>query len=316
MFRSLAVAGCALMLLAVRPHGASADGKLGIYEGAGCDGARRIGRFTHWLGRSPAWVIDFLAYDSWRSMRHSAEWILRCWRGAPYHLSLAVPLLPQDETATLADGARGAYDSDFRELAELLVRDGRADAVIRLGWEFNGAWMPWNAAKDPAAFVTYWRRVVAVMRAVRGAAFRFDWAPSLGRNAIAPDLVYPGDDVVDVIGLSVYNQSWSKPRRDSAARWQELLSRPFGLDWQRQFAQAHRKLRSFPEWGTGRRPDGAGGGDDPGFITRMAALIRAPDVLYDGYWDYPAPDYFALISTGEFPRAAAAFRRAFGRPRD
>jgi hypothetical protein len=189
---------------------------------------------------------------------------------------------------------------------------GHGAAVIRLGWEFNGHWSPWDAAKDPQAFIDYWRRIVGLMRGVPGAAFRFDWNPILGNSTIAPDRVWPGGDVVDVIGLDVYNQSWTVPRLGPQARWRELRTQPIGLDWHRAFAAARGKPRSFPEWGTGRRPDGSGGGDDPVFIAGMAAWLAAPDILYHGYWDFPAEDYYALISTGEFPQAAAMLRRHFG----
>jgi hypothetical protein len=46
----------------------------------------------------------------------------------------------------------------------------------------------------------------------------------------------------------------------------------------------------------------------------MAEWVAAPDVLYHGYWDYPAPDYDGLLSTGRQPNAARAFREAFGGP--
>ena len=40
---------------------------------------------------------------------------------------------------------------------------GFADATIRLGWEFNGNWFAWAASNDPAAFITYWQRIVTAM---------------------------------------------------------------------------------------------------------------------------------------------------------
>ena len=151
------------------------------------------------------------------------------------------------------------------------------------------------------------------MRGVPGARFEFEWAPSNGRNAIAPSDVYPGDDFVDVIGLSVYNQSWKVAQTEFAERWQELTTMSYGLRWHSQFAAEHRKLRSYPEWGTGHRSrDGAGGGDDPFFIARMAEIVAAPDILYHSYFDFPDPDYNSLISSGQYPRAAEEFLRRFG----
>lgn len=286
--------------------------RLGVYKGAGCDGRAALAGFNAWLGRRPEWVVDFLAQETWLRFDRSASWITGCWRGADYQLTLAVPMLTQDRHNTLAQGVAGAYDDHFKRLAQGLVSTGRADTVIRLGWEFNGDWFTWYPAKNPDAFIRYWRRIVGVMRAVPNSRFRFDWNPTLGRAGIPADEVYPGDDAVDIIGLDVYNQSWAKPRPSSQERWIELRQQPFGLDWHRSFAEAKGKPRSFPEWGTGRRQDGSGGGDDPLFISEMAQWVAASDVVYHAYWDYPASDYYALMSTGQFPRAAAMFRERFG----
>jgi hypothetical protein len=286
--------------------------RLGVYKGAGCDGRLAISGFALWLGRNPEWVVDFLAQENWQSFDESASWLIGCWRGASYRLSLAVPMLTEDRHNTLERGVAGDYDVHFARVAQALVSTGRPDAVIRLGWEFNGDWSTWCPIRKADTFIRYWRRIVGVMRSVPGSKLRFDWNPTLGPAAVAPDEVYPGDDVVDIIGLDVYNQSWTVPRPDSRKRWEELRRKPFGLDWHQTFAAAKGKPRSFPEWGTGRRPDGSGGGDDPLFVDQMAQWVTATDVVYQAYWDYPAPDYFALISTGQFPRAATAFREHFG----
>ena len=287
--------------------------RLGVYGGAGCNARSGVEAFSDWLGRTPGWVIDFLPHQhGWPEFLAAARWIIGCWRKSGYRLSLAVPLLTAQGDGNLLDGAGGAHDESFDTLAKLLLAADLGDTVIRLGWEFNGDWMPWNAASNATAFVAYWRRAVSVMRASGGPNLRFEWAPSLGRNALDPTVAYPGDDTVDLIGLSVYNQNWSLPHSEVVGRWQYLRKQPNGLDWHRDFAAQRRIPRSFPEWGTGRRPDGSGGGDDPYFIEAMAKWVTAPDVVYFGYWNYSAPDYDAAISTGKYPKAAGALRRHFG----
>jgi hypothetical protein len=207
---------------------------------------------------------------------------------------------------TLAQGATGQFDPHYQELAHRLVSGGYADAFVRIGWEFNGGWYPWTARDHADAYAAYWRRIVLAMRSVHGARFLFDWNPTTIDGPT--DAAYPGDDVVDVIGLDVYNQSWPK-MTDPAARWQYLLHQSAGLLWHRSFAAAHGKLRSFPEWGTGTRPDGHGGGDDPLFVRNMLAWMNedAP-VAYACYWNYRAPDYDAKVTDGKLPAAAEALR--------
>ena len=75
------------------------------------------------------------------------------------------------------------------------------------------------------------------------------------------DLAYPGDDVVDYIGLDVYD---FKQEGSVEERWTTFyLKAPFGLEWHRDFAVKHGKLMSYPEWGVGNS------GDNPFFIQRM-----------------------------------------------
>jgi hypothetical protein len=286
--------------------------ELAVYKGAGCEGRGRLPGFEAWLGRPVDRVIDFLARDSWDKLLSSARWISGCWRDRGARLSLAVPMLPNGKDVSLAAAASGTYDATFRELARILIADGHNEAVIRLGWEFNGGWYPWAAKRDPEAWAGAWRRIVAAMRSVEGARFRFDWNPTLGWQQIPPDRLYPGDEWVDVIGLDVYNQTWKEGVRTPEERWWDLRDQPFGLAWHARFAKEHGKPLSFPEWGTGTRPDGHGAGDDPLFVERMADWMAALPVLYQGYWDYPAPDFNAEISQGRQPEAAAAFLERFG----
>lgn len=306
--------GLALLLLGVvTPAVAHPIPELAVYKGAGCDGRKRIATFEHWLGRPVDRVIDFLARDRWSSIFSSAQWISDCWKTTPYRLTISIPMLPAEPGATLAAGATGAYDDQFRRLARIFVANGQGDAVLRIGWEFNGGWYPWAAKRDPQAWVSLWRRIVTAMRGVPGARFRFDWNPTLGWQQIPPDRLYPGDAYVDVIGLDVYNQTWEKTATTPEARWRDLMDRAYGLRWHADFATRHGKPMSFPEWGTGTRPDGHGGGDDPLFVQNMSAWIAGHDVLYHGYWDYPASDFNAELSTGRLPRSGAALRHAFGR---
>lgn len=280
---------------------------LGTYGGAGCTGVPAVRAFESWLGREVEVVLDFLQSDSWDGMLHEASWIVGCWQQLPgRRLALAVPMLVAQGAPTLAQGAAGRFDAHYRTLARTLTSGGYADAFLRIGWEFNGGWYRWTARGDAAAFAAYWRRIALAMRSVPGARFRFDWNPTTVEGPT--DAAYPGDDVVDVIGLDVYNQSWPKIA-DPRERWLYLLRKSAGLMWHRDFAARHGKPRSFPEWGTGTRPDGHGGGDDPLFVRNMLAWMTEGGVVrYACYWNYRAPDYDAKVTDGRLPAAAQALR--------
>ena len=226
-------------------------------------------------------------------------------------MEYSIPIIPSTG-GTLQAGAGGDYNSHFVALAHNLIDNGQANATLRLGWEFNGSWYKWSAASDRPSFAAYWRQIVNAMRSVPGQHFEFDWCPTLGKASVAPDRAYPGDAYVDYVGADVYDNSWIANYRDPAARWNDFVTQPYGLQWQSDFAAAHGKPMTFPEWGLSTRSDGHGGGDDPYFIQQMYDWIRTHDVAHADYFEYDAPDGRHSLMNGQFPNAAAKFQALFG----
>lgn len=307
--RSLVLAGIAAAFCAsFIADDARAAPIFAVYKGSGCDGLSRLPRYQSLFGTLGG-VDDFFASDSWTSMQSSAQWVMSCWKGQPYRLALGVPLLVNGVLFSAV--AAGVYDSQFRQLATTIIANGHANAMLRIGWEFNGDWYPWNANLNPPAFKAAFRHVVGVMRSVPGAKFGIIWNPSMAAGTVAPDMLWPGDDVVDLIGLDVYNQSWRLQDEDPVIRWQGHLTDNYGLDWLASFAAAHNKRIAFPEWATGTRPDGHGWGDDPYFIHQMASWIRGHNVFYQAYWDFTASDFDGTMSAGAFPQTLDAYTQEF-----
>jgi hypothetical protein len=297
----------------IAPGVASAEVPLGVYVGAGCGGADRLVKFQAWLGRKPDRVLEFM---TWQTLVESSTWSMSCWKGADVQwITYSLPMLPEDGSATLAQGAAGHFDEVFRNFATTLVARGYPHAVIRIGWEFNGEWYSWAASKDPQSWIRYWRRIVTTMRSVPGAKFKFDWCPGNGWTTFLAQDAYPGDEYVDIIGMDVYNQSWNPKATTPELRWHDQVHQRHGLKWHAEFAAAHGKPLSFPEWGTGIRSDGHGSGDDPLFIEQMSEWIFTHNVAYHNYWDYSEPIFKGRISDGSQPKAAAAFLRKFKLPR-
>lgn len=306
--RALVVLVFSALAFAPEAGAAGPNVELGVYRGAAnVDG---VERFEQWAGRRVTWVLDYFPSATWSDIESPTWWVAR-WAPSPYKVVYSVPLLP-DSGGTLAEGATGAYDSHFVKLARTLVAGGEADAVLRLGWEFNGAWFRWTAKDDPAAFAAYWRQIVDAMRSVSGARFKFDWCPVLGLGAVAPDKAYPGDAYVDYIGLDVYDQGWHPGWQDPARRWSSLLNQPYGLRWQHEFAAAHGKAITFPEWALAIRRDGHGGGDNPDFIRNMRDWIAAHNVAYHMYFDFDTSEGEHRLMQRHFPLGAARYRELFG----
>jgi beta-mannanase len=177
-------------------------------------------------------------------------------------------------------------------------------AVIRIGWEFNADWYSWSAKGRAQEYIDAFRHVAGIFKAA-SRDFTIDWCPVQGFSAkMAADLAYPGDDVVDVIGMDLYNDyRWGDFKDDPAKRWNWLRTYDHGLEWQVQFAAAHHKPMSLPEWGVNR--------DDPNFIEHMHDWITQHDYAYAAYWDSNSA-FAGMLSRDQYPNAGATYKRLFG----
>lgn len=290
----------------------AASHPVGIYSGPAY--VAEHDAFAGWLGSEVPYASDALDYRfGWNDIANPS-WLIEAWspwvKAAPNRrLVLSVPLLPESARGQLSAGAAGSFDSSFRTLAENLVRGGLGNSIIRLGWEANGTWFPWSAAPDPSSWKTFFRRTVTNMRSVPGAAFSFDWNPvssSAGTN-LSFDAFYPGDDVVDIIGLDAYDLKWQDSTSSPEQRWQFTLTQFNGLNAHKVFAQAHGKPMSYPEWGMYLKGDAqGGGGDNPYYVDEMANWFATNNVVYQSYFNWGA---YALAN---FPNGKARYKARFG----
>jgi hypothetical protein len=101
-------------------------------------------------------------------------------------------LVPNGGEAELAGCAVSAYDQQWRDFGRLMVRNGRGDSEVNLGWEMNEA-----------------RRVLPA-RGDRDPAVLLDWSINghgtparicCGRSTNC----YPGDAYLDIIGIDNYD---------------------------------------------------------------------------------------------------------------
>jgi len=283
---------------------------IGVFRQGGTTPAT-VGEWERWVGRRLTHVSTYFSEQSWDAQLHAADWFTRQWQGSGKTIAAGVPIIV-NSGGSLRAGANGAYDGHWRNLASTLVRNGQERMILRLGWEFNGTWYKWSAVRDPGAFADYWRRIVTTMRSVPGASgLRFDWNPGIG-PANVPLAAYPGDAYVDIIGLDIYDRSFGPRGANDAARWADFMERPYGLRWHREFARAHGKPMSFPEWGISDVHVGGATHDNAGFVHNMADWFASNDVAYQSYFDVDKPgDGNHKLMTGQFPRSGGAYRSRF-----
>ncbi|MET8628419.1 glycosyl hydrolase [Kitasatospora sp. NPDC004669] len=278
----------------------------GAFVGSWDDYIPQLGQYAHWLGNANMQVgHTYLAGNGWADIEGDPV-VLGTWSqwrlaDPSRMLVLGVPMLvpgeanvPDGEVAgLLAQGSHGDFDSHFLRLARRLVALGGSDTVITLGWEMNGVTYTHRCKPDPAAWKAYWRRIVGVMRSVPGQRFRFDFAPSRGLDAIPWTKCYPGDDVVDIIGMDSYDQP-------AGSTFDDYVREPYGLQDQVEFAARRGKPVSYPEWGLFRN------GDNPEFVRRMVDWMRTHDTAYQTVTDYCPHGFFQCRSN---PRSTAAFKQ-------
>jgi hypothetical protein len=258
---------------------------LGAFLGSDAEGVRAVDGFAAALRVNPTVGHAYLPGHHWDDIEGS-DWVLdpwTAWRRAAGDrmLVLNVPMLTPNEPPMadnrvrelLRQGAGGADDHHFRTLAQRLVARGGADTVIVLGWEMNGTTYSSRCEPDPLAWRQYWQRIVAVMRSVPGQRFRFDFTAARGPQAIEWTRCYPGDNVVDVIGMDSYDQH-------PGATFADFVYQPYGLRAHAEFAAKHRKPISYPEWGLYDY------GDNASYVRAMYHWISTHNVAYQTITDY------------------------------
>ena len=192
-------------LLGVAVPGAPTD--LQEYE----DLAGALGRRPEQITFYAAWatVADFPAADAARIASAGAVPELT-WEPWDPAAGTTQPAYALDRIAA------GDHDAYLKRWARQ-VRSYGGPLVVRMAHEMNGSWYPWaegvngNQAGDYRAA---WRHVVQVFRAQRVTNVSWFWAPNVPYEGSVPLAgLYPGDDVVDRVGLDGYNwgttQSWS-----------------------------------------------------------------------------------------------------------
>lgn len=198
------------------------------------------------------------------------------------------------EAITLAQIEAGQWDAYIDTWAQAAARQG-LPFMLRFGHEFNGDWYPWclvNNGSNGEAYARVYRRVVARFKAAGAHKVQHVWCFNNASQPAAawndPRFAYPGDDVVDWIGIDGYNfgtsQSWS--------RWTSF-SDVFSGALATAQAISPRKPVVLAEMGCSET-----GGDKAAWIARMAAdLARMPSVRAFTWFDIVKETSWALTSS-------------------
>jgi hypothetical protein len=266
----------------------------GIWAGGGTARTSRVEAFGRWRGTVADAATMYPADTSWQSM-HDSHWHLTTYAGFDGTLVYGLPMLPDRDKGDFGTIMAGDHDWVYRGIAQDLVDEGRERSIVRIGWEANGDWFPWHATAATAAqYVAAYRHIVDVLHSVAPElVIDFDIAcgtrlPGQQDRLDALMRLYPGDDVVDIVGCDSYDWYHTKARNELT--WPAAIrpvDRP-GIADVAQFARQHGKGLSIPEWGLASTADG-GLGDNPFYVEKMRSFFTAnADVLVlESYFSEP-----------------------------
>jgi len=281
-------------------------------SGMSCYYGNMLPILESWRGTPFSALHGWAPQDTWNNVLTffntsvGSEFAAR--RGNGRVLAISTPLLTNESRGQFAQCAAGAFDQHYRGIAQRLVWRGATDAILRLGWEANGTWFPWSINGNYDGFKACFRRAVQVMRSVVP-NLQIEWAvnrdPWNRRYQNLAANAYPGDDVVNVIGLSYYD-NW--PAATSEAVWNSSFKPE--LDFWANFARSRGKKLGFGEWGLGYKS--GGGFDNPLYIQKMRDFFaqNASLIAYETYFNCEGSN-FLLYPEWHNPRAAATYKNLF-----
>jgi hypothetical protein len=227
------------------------------------------GSFGTWRGSPVGAVAVWSDTDAGAQSSLSA---VDAYEGYAGDLDVAVGGLVRGETWQQA--AAGDFVARWTTAMRNLraMRAGKGITYVRIAHECNGDWMAWGVtAANLAAYKAGYRLYASIVRKEFPEA-RLTWSPNGGNHTnVSIDQLYPGDDVVDVVGPDIYD---GYPSVTSAAIWKESSAlwstpkSPRGLAAWQVWAARRGKPISLPEWGLPY-------GDNPQFIKGVHDLMAA-----------------------------------------
>lgn len=227
--------------------------------------------FGAWRG-SPVAVLGMFADSSVAAQREVYQFVhgpLNC----DVDLAVGGPI-----GSTWSQAAAGSEVALWKEVAAVLRANWHYRTVyLRYAHEANGTWMRWSVAPSQVtAFKQAFRLFATTMRTeLRGRDVKIVFAPNFGTWRYTPDTMWPGSDVVDVVGVSMYE--WTL--YNTAAKWRTFYNSSIGPAYWSRFARRKGRPMALSEWG----------GRSPHFIRSMHTWMKANagtgpgNLLYDVY---------------------------------
>jgi len=289
----------------------------GAWAGGDDASTKRVVAFGSWRDTPTDAATVYTEIGTWQAI-YDSNWQITTFNGFDGILSFGIPILPREARGDFSAVVQGKHDRIYKHLARNLKASGRGRSIVRIGWEANGDWFPWSArASDAADYIAAYRHIVGVLRKISpNLIIDFDLAcgtPLRGQNdrLDALRLLYPGDDVVDIVGCDFFD--WYTTAATDDASWSRSTTpgNAIGIQDVADFARGRGKGLAYPEWGLASPKEG-GMGDNSFFIAKVRSFFEAnADILVlESYFSEPATSLANSIwDPVQMPKSAKVYAR-------
>jgi hypothetical protein len=168
--------------------------------------SQNLDTFTVMFGTKPAYILWFQQIDDPFPLAVVSS---NAGRNIGTVISLNLFSLQYDSLRNdtlLREIAHGAWDSTLAVFARK-AKQAIVPVYLRFGYEMNGYWFFWG--EKPAEFVLAWNHAHGVFTNEKADNVKWIFAPGVlwGGMKAEADIMpfYPGDSMVDIIGLDGYN---------------------------------------------------------------------------------------------------------------
>jgi hypothetical protein len=289
-------------------------------------GSSSSGRLLERLRGRPLDVLTlYLRWrGNWADMVASAANVAKYARALPEggKIAVSVGLVPQSHRGELSACAAGQFDQHLHEIGTtLLAGSENHQLLVRLGWEANNVGsFPWAVVDDGTSWKDCYRHWVAVLRGLPG-SWRMTMVWNMATRGSFPypiDAMYPGSDVVNVIGVEFFDRC---PVIADEATWERRLNAtrldgsPMGLGSWLAYAKSKGRPLAIPEWAIGglgqAQACGPAAVDNAFLIRKMFAWLQenADHLAWEAYFNSDPYGHALMAPDGRcpHPRAAAAY---------
>ncbi|HMR29424.1 MAG TPA: glycosyl hydrolase [Geminicoccaceae bacterium] len=230
----------------------------------------------------------------------------------PGEVAIALSMLMQGQS--FGDCNAGRLDGTFKDIGKKLKADNLAEAIVRLGWEANGTSYAWSIRSQGEAYKSCFKRLVGILRK-EAPKIRIEWSMRKDNGAsVGVHQLYPGNDVVDIIGTSFYDRY---PSTNNQSQWDSAYREtkqggPKGIGTWLDFAKSKGKKLALAEWAVS---DGqpSSSRDNAFFVEKVWQFLKSNSsaIAYEAYFNCvnTGAGIYMIYPEKNNPQASAKYRQ-------